>query len=142
MSTIYNASITIATIFQGISLEGGGLISALPSKLLVCTGNTNILNIEGMYDQEEQQYWATNASLTGTLLDQFGNLITTINLFYATGSNGNFTGSFGGGTYSPAVGRGYTLLLQGESDWGNFFALPILAEVVTTPEIPGLSGGG
>jgi hypothetical protein len=141
MSTVYSVALAIATTAQGISLEGGGLVSAVPSKLLVCVGNTNILSVQGMYDSEQGAYWTTAATLTGTLLDQYGNVITTVTLAYASGSNGNFSGVFGGLTYYPPVGRGYTVLLQGVSDWGNDFTLPILAEVVQSPEIVGISGG-
>lgn len=139
MSTIYNAALTIATQAQGVSLEGGGLISALPSKLCVCVGNTNILSVQGMFDMEQQEYWSTMASLSGTLLDQYGNVITTVALLFASGSNGNFSAGFGGSQFFPQVSRGYTMLLQGTSDWGNAFTLPILAEVVQTPFVPGLS---
>lgn len=114
------------------------MVSSIPSKLLVCVGNTNILSVIGMYDLEENAYWTTAASLSGTLLDQYGNVITTVALAYASGSNGNFSAAFGGLQFYPPIGRGYTMLLQGTSDWGNAFALPILAEVVATP----LQGGG
>jgi hypothetical protein len=140
MSAIYNASCTLASTYQQISLEGGGLVTALPSKIKIVINNTNILTAFGMYDLEEEAFWSTNGSLTGTLLDQFGNVITTVNMFLASGSSGNFVGTFGGSGYSPAVGRGYTLLFQGTSDWGNAFSLPVLAEVVQTPLISNQTG--
>jgi hypothetical protein len=139
MSTIYNAALMIAIQAQGISLEGGGVVSALPSKLLVCVGNTNILQVEGMFDLQQEAYWFTAATLSGTLIDQYGNVITTVALAYASGSNGNFSASFGGLQFYPVVARGYTMLLQGLSDWGNAFSLPILAEVVQVPIVPGIS---
>ncbi len=140
MSTIYTAGINLANTAQEISLEGGGLVSALPSKLVVVRGNTQILYVEGMYDLEEQAFWSTAASLSGTLLDEFGNQIFTVTLLYASGSNGNFSGSFGGSQFFPPVGIGYTIVFQGTSDWGSAFNLPVPAEVITSPRFTGVGG--
>jgi hypothetical protein len=144
MSSVYTATCTVAATYQGISLEGGGMVSAVPSKLLVVRFNTNILSVAGMFDLQEEEYWATNATLSGILLDEFGDEITTVALLYASGAtaSGSFIGNFGGTQFSPDLGRGYTLVLQGVSDWGNAFNLPILAEVVNSPFPPGYSGSG
>jgi len=85
-----------------------------------------------MFDTEEQQYWTTNATLTGALIDQFGNTIVTVPMLHVSGSNGNFVGYFGGSQFLPAYGQGYTVVLTGTSDWGNAFNFPIPAQVVIT----------
>jgi hypothetical protein len=130
MSIVYNIAIFPTSTLSAVGMEGGGVVSATPNKLFVVRANACTISVQGLFDNEEEQYWNTMASLTGTLLDEFGNVITTVNMTYASGSNGNFTGSFGNLQFLPAVGRGYTFVLQGISDWGNAFTFPLLTEVV------------
>jgi len=136
MSTMYTASIGLVNSYREITLDGGGMVSALPSKLLVVRANAQTLSVQGMYDLQQQAFWTTAATLSGTLLDEFGNVITTVALLYASGSNGNFNGTFGDSTFSPALGRGYTIVFQGTSDWGHDFNLPVPAEVVLAILLP------
>jgi hypothetical protein len=132
MSSIYNIAIYPTNSIQLAQIEGGGVISATPSQLTIVRANTCSLLAEGMFDSEEQAFWSTNATLTGALIDQFGNVITTVQMSYVSGSNGNFVGYFGGSQFLPLLGQGYTVVLTGTSDWGNSFNFPIPAQVVTT----------
>ena len=136
MSTFYNIAIYPTTGIQVVTVEGGGLVTATPSKLTICRANTNILSVLGLYDNELEQYWTVNSTVSGTLLDEFGNVIFTTALVFASGSNGNFIGTFGGSTFLPPVGRGYTLVIQGNNQ-GNSLNYPILAEVVNSTQFTG-----
>lgn len=139
MSTCYSISLEPVNSAESVTLEGGDVISAIPDKLIIFIGNTNILTVDGMFDNLEEKYWTAAApGLTGTLLDEYGNVITTIAMQF-TSASGNYVGSFGGLNFQPALGRGYTMLLQGVSDWGNAFQLPILTEVVN--EAPAIGSG-
>jgi hypothetical protein len=139
VSTIYNVAIFPSSSLQSVAIEGGGVLSATPNKLYVFIYNTNIVAVQGMFDNEQQAYWSVAASLSGTLLDEFGNVVTTVNLLYTSGTNGNFQGEFGGSTFAPAfVGDGYTFVLSGVSDWGNAFNFPVSAQVVRKSRAVGI----
>ena len=113
------------------------MVSQTPSKLLVYRECTQTLQVQGLYDNEEQQYWTANDSVSGTLIDEFGNQIFCIALAFASGSNGNFSGDFGGLTFLPNVGRGYTMVIKGVRSDGTAITAPILAEVVPAPSFTG-----
>lgn len=131
MSTIYNVTIYPVNSVECVAIEGGGVLSATPNKLFIAVFNANIVSVQGLFDNEEQEFWSTQASLTGTLFDEFGNTITTVAMFYTSGSNGNFQGTFSDLEWAPAIiGPGYTFVLSGTSDWGNDFNFPVPAEVV------------
>jgi hypothetical protein len=149
MSSIYNVVCGLRNICQDVYLVGGGVVSATPSKLLVCRGSTQSLVVQGLYDNEAEEFWTTNDSASGTLLDEFGNTIIQVPLIYNTDSDGVFSGDFGGLSFYPNVGRGYTLLILGERSTGSSITLPILAEVIPQPIFTGVgslpsapTGGG
>lgn len=135
MSYIYNVECITRVQAQGVSLEGGAVISATPGKLVVCQQCTNILAIYGLYDSVEEEFWTAAAQVTGTLFDEFGNTIVVVPLSFS-GGNGVFAGEFGDFNFLPTIGRGYTFLIQASFN-GEYLTVPILTEV-TAPRFAGV----
>lgn len=74
----------------------------------------------------------SGANLSLTLVDQNGNSVPEVNglaMSYVAGSNGNWNASFGDYSFKPAIGSGYTLLVDGGDGNGNGIHLEIVAAV-------------
>jgi hypothetical protein len=105
------------------------MVSATPSKLFIARYNTNSIVAQGIYDNDEQQFWTNSATVSGTLLDEFGNTIFSIPLSYVSSSLGVFQGDVGDSNFGPVLGRGYTLVITGVNG-GHVVNMPIPVEVV------------
>jgi hypothetical protein len=129
MSTIYTVACYPTAGVTAVVIAGGGMVSATPGKLFVCRYNTNSIVAQGIYDNDQQAFWTNAASVSGTLLDEFGNTIFNIPLSYVAASLGVFQGDVGDNNFGPTLGRGYTLVIAGVNG-GHYINMPIPVEVV------------
>src|SRR5580692_1079471 len=105
------------------------MVSATPSKLFIARFNTNSIVAQGIYDNDQQAFWTNSATVSGTLLDEFGNTIFNIPLSYVTSSLGVFQGDVGDNNFGPNLGAGYTLVITGVNG-GHYLSMPIPVQVV------------
>src|SRR5580692_455124 len=101
-------------------------VLATPSKFILYAGNTQVLQILGLQDYLSQTY-LNSAAITGTLQDDQGNDVpecTDIAFTYVPGSNGDYNGVFGDQNFQPAIGTGYTLLIDGNEN-GEYIHLEL-----------------
>jgi len=138
---VYNISIVRTLMLQSISIEGGAVLSATPSKLIVTRENTQTISLTGLYDSDAQAYGNSTAVVQAVMLDEFGNTVVTVPLSYDPGTQGNYSGDFGDASFLPPVGRSYTIVLSGTFN-GKAFKVPVLAEVISSPYFSGVIAGG
>lgn len=105
-------------------------LSATPSKLIFFQENTQAVNILGLQDALTGNF-LNAATVSITLQDGDGNQVTgciSVPLNYIVGSNGNYTGSFGDSNFTPDIGTGYTLVVEGNQS-GNYVHVEMLVEI-------------
>lgn len=144
MSTFYNVGINVSTYITRISIVGGGVVSATPSKLLICRGCTQTMVVQGLFDIENNEFWTVadgggasgDASVSGALIDEFGNQLFELQCTYGEGSNGTFSVDFGDLNFYPPIGRGYTVIVKGKYK-GKGITVPLMAEVIPAPVFSG-----
>lgn len=141
-----NAILVIAQVSPITGVVSG---LAMPTKVLVYPGSTQGIQALGFQDVVSGNYINVSspsysgAQLTLTLVDQNGAIVPEVNVLamaYVAGSNGNYQGIFGDVSFSPTVGSGYTLILNGRDGNGNTIHLELVAQVVLRQG--GGSGGG
>jgi hypothetical protein len=85
-------------------------------KIIFFQGNTQDIQAFGIQDVDTGLFW-NSAIITATLIDDEGNQIpecTAVTLVYQSGSNGNYTGTFGDINFQPPIGTGYSLIIDGD----------------------------
>jgi len=105
-------------------------VSATPSKFILYQSNSQIITITSLYDNVGQAY-LDSATITGTLQDPDGADIaecTDILFTYVAGSQGNYQAVFGDINFTPAVGTGYTLVIDGNQSTSTIH-LELLVEI-------------
>lgn len=104
--------------------------SAMPLSVVLVQNNTQLINLIGLQDQNNN--FVNDANLTATLLDQNRTLVQqfgSVSLAYVAASNGNYQGTLTG-TFEPEVGEGYILVIDGTAISGSSqFHLELDAEV-------------
>lgn len=106
-------------------------LSATPSKILMYSGNTQAIEVQGLQDAISLSYLDA-ATVTATLVDDDGNQILGcigVTLNYQAGTNGNYTGIFGDVNFQPPEGTGYTLLVDANES-GSYGHWDFLVEIV------------
>ena len=107
------------------------MLSATPSKYILYQGNTQSIQITGLYDEVSSTY-LNSATLVATLVDDNGNLadaeLDEISFTYVPGSNGNYIATFGDNNFLPLLGTGYTLIIDGNQS-GSYIHLELLVEI-------------
>ena len=92
------------------------VLLATRPKLTFYQSNTQDIKIFGVIDNDTGLYW-NSASIAATMLDLDGNPIpecTAVVLTYQTATNGDYVGTFGDNNFTPAIGTGYTLVIDGD----------------------------
>lgn len=96
------------------------MISIFPTKLFFYPGNTQDIAINGLVDRNGTPL--NSDTVSGTLYDWNGNPVqgcVNVILNYVPGSNGNYLGTFGNASFQPAIGTGYTLVIDGTGPSGD-----------------------
>ena len=89
---------------------------ATRAKQIFYQGNTQDIKAFGIKDVDTGLFW-NSASITATLIDDLGNQVAeciNVPLIYQSGSNGDYSGTFGDANFQPAVGTGYSLIIDGD----------------------------
>lgn len=105
-------------------------VFATPSKFILYQGNTQVIQLIGLQDFISGNF-LNAATIVGTLQDENGTDIpecTNITFTYVTASNGNYNGIFGDNNFNPAIGTGYTLVIDGNQG-GSYIHLELLVEI-------------
>lgn len=87
---------------------------AIPSKLTLYKLNDQYIQIEGLVDGLNSASFFNAATVTATLKDRSGNIVTGVNavtLSYVAATNGNYRGAIQE-TFDPTAGGGYTLYID------------------------------
>lgn len=75
--------------------------------------NTNVAEADGLQDEISLAYF-NSATVTGTLIDEFGNpdpVFNGIPMAYQPGTNGNYIGIVPA-TFNAPLGSGYTFVIK------------------------------
>lgn len=119
-----------------ITGEVSGL--AMPVKIVLFPRCSQGIQVSGWQDAISGQYINvtvgsfSGAQLAISLLDENGNAVPECNdvsMSYVIGSNGNWQGTFGDENFQPAVGSGYTLVVDGNDGGGDALHLELVAQV-------------
>jgi hypothetical protein len=111
---------------------------AMPIEIVLSPSSTQGIQVIGWQDAISQGYINVNvgsfsgAELTVTLFDQDGNPVPecdAIAMEYQSGTNGNWMAVFGDENFTPQVGSGYTLVVDGTDGAGNTIHLELVAKI-------------
>jgi len=92
------------------------MLTQTPTKIFIYPKNTKTVTLESVVDQDTGIPWNGTAAITATLYDPSGNPVpglVSVALSYVAASNGDFELEFGDESFTPALGRGYTLTIDG-----------------------------
>ena len=99
----------------------GLTVSAVPSKLIMYQDNTQNITLNGLQPSSGGLIFENNATMSGTLVDQYSNPIpgcTNVIMSNVVGSNGTYVGAVGP-SFSPDVGGGYRLIVDADTAYAH-----------------------
>ena len=106
-------------------------LSSTISKQIFVQGNSQAVTLEGLQDDITKAFQNGWMNIVMTLIDDEGNPVsgcTQVPMNYTAGSNGEYVGIFGDNNFYPAIGTGYTLLIDGNQS-GSYLHVECTVEV-------------
>ncbi len=103
-----------------------------PSKFILYQYNTSVLQILGLQDYVSQSYLDSGVTVVASLVDNNGvpvGELTDVAFTYVAGSNGNYNCIFGDENFAPAIGTGYTLIVDANNNNVSYGHWEFLVEI-------------
>jgi hypothetical protein len=135
----YGGAMAVLIVSQVAVISGTLTGQSMPVKIVLSPNSTQGIQVSGLQDAISQNYINVNspsysgAQLTLTLVDENGNAVpgcSGVQMTYVLGSNGNYQAVFGANeNFSPPVGSGYTLIVDGNDGNGNSIHLEMITQI-------------
>lgn len=103
-----------------------------PKKLLFSQGNAQIITLSNLIDQTTGLPLDLD-TLVANMIDWNGNPVPgCINIpLTIQDTLGDYQGTFGDNTFYPAIGTGYTLMIDGSQSGTGYIHFEIMVEIVS-----------